>query len=82
MKKEMLEHEITILKETFSRILRRKPETNLKKLINKTHTTFTPPILRKLNINPAIATSPFVTTSVNILGVLLYFMIADKFLSM
>ena len=37
MKKEMFEHEITILKDTFSRLLRRKAKTNLKKLINKTH---------------------------------------------
>ena len=82
MKKEMFEHEITILKETFSRILHRKPETNLKKLINKTHTAFTPPILRKLDIEPAIATAPFITTGVDILGILLYFMIAGKFLNM
>ena len=37
MKKEMFEHEITILKDTFSRLLRRKAKTNLKKIINKTH---------------------------------------------
>ncbi len=37
MKKEIFEHEITILKDTFSRLLRRKAKTNLKKLINKTH---------------------------------------------
>ena len=37
MKKEMFKHEITILKDTFSRLLRRKAQTNLKKLINKTH---------------------------------------------
>ena len=85
MKKEMFEHEITILKETFSRLLRRKAKTNLKKIINKTHPAdlaFTPLILRKLDIDPAIATGPFVTTSVDILGVLLYFMIAGKFLNM
>ena len=66
MKKEMFEHEIIILKKTFSRLLRRKAKTNLKKIINKTHP----------------ATRPFVTTSVDILGVLLYFMIAGKFLNM
>ena len=82
MKKEMFEHEITILKETFSRLLRRKAKTNLKKVINKTHTAFTPPILRKLDIEPAIATAPFITTGVDILGILLYFMIAGKFLNM
>ncbi len=35
-----------------------------------------PLILRKLDTDPAIATSPFVTTSIDILGVLLYFVIA------
>ena len=42
---------------------------------------FTPLILRKLDIDPAIATGPFVTTSVDILGVLLYFIIAGIFLN-
>ena len=35
-----------------------------------------PLVLRKLDIDPAIATGPFVTTSIDILGVLLYFVIA------
>tara|TARA_B100000427_G_scaffold327105_1_gene337121 strand:- start:4113 stop:5483 length:1371 start_codon:yes stop_codon:yes gene_type:complete len=43
--------------------------------------TFTPLVLRKLDIDPAIATGPFVTTSIDILGVLLYFLIAGFFLS-
>ena len=43
--------------------------------------SFTPLILRKLDIDPAIATGPFVTTSIDILGVLLYFIIAGQFLS-
>lgn len=42
--------------------------------------TFTPLILRKLDIDPAVATGPFVTTSVDILGVLLYFIIAGLLL--
>ena len=42
---------------------------------------FTPLILRKLDIDPAIATGPFVTTSIDILGVLLYFIIAGIFLN-
>ena len=42
--------------------------------------TFTPLVLRKLDIDPAIATGPFVTTSIDILGVLLYFLIAGTFL--
>ena len=43
--------------------------------------TFIPMFLRKVNIDPAIATGPFVTTSIDILGVLFYFVIAGYFLS-
>lgn len=42
--------------------------------------TFTPLVLRKLDIDPAIATGPFVTTSIDILGVFLYFLIAGLLL--
>lgn len=42
--------------------------------------TFTPLALRKMDIDPAIATGPFVTTSIDILGVLLYFFIAGTLL--
>ena len=42
--------------------------------------TIIPLILRKLDIDPAIATGPFVTTSIDILGVLFYFLIAGIFL--
>lgn len=38
-----------------------------------------PLLLDKLNLDPAIATGPFVTTSVDIFGVLLYFLIAGIF---
>ena len=44
--------------------------------------TLTPLVLGKLNIDPAIATGPFVTTSIDILGVLLYFVIAGLLLQM
>ena len=43
--------------------------------------TFIPMFLRKVGIDPAIATGPFVTTSIDILGVLFYFVIAEYFLS-
>ena len=43
--------------------------------------TFTPLALRKLDIDPAIATGPFVTTSIDIIGVFLYFLIAGFFLT-
>ena len=44
--------------------------------------TFTPLILRKLDVDPAIASGPFVTTSIDILGILLYFIIAGSLLSL
>ncbi|MBH09828.1 MAG: magnesium transporter [Candidatus Marinimicrobia bacterium] len=44
--------------------------------------SITPLFLRKLDIDPAIATGPFVTTSIDILGVLLYFMIAGLLLNL
>ena len=42
--------------------------------------TFVPILLKRLNIDPAIATGPFVTTSIDILGVLFYFVIATALL--
>ena len=42
--------------------------------------TLMPLVLRRLEIDPAIATSPFITTSIDILGVLLYFLIAGLLL--
>ena len=50
-------------------------------LIAVTVGSFTPLILRKLDIDPAIATGPFVTTSIDILGVLFYFVIAGVLLN-
>ena len=47
-------------------------------LIAATIGTFVPLFLKRLNIDPAIATGPFVTTSIDILGVLFYFLIAAK----
>ncbi len=38
--------------------------------------TIVPLLLRRLDIDPAIATGPFVTTTIDILGVTLYFVIA------
>ena len=43
--------------------------------------TFVPMFLRKVDVDPAIASGPFVTTSIDILGVLFYFVIAEYFLS-
>jgi len=51
-------------------------------LIAATIGTFVPLVLRRLDIDPAIATGPFVTTSIDILGVSIYFLIATLFLSL
>lgn len=42
---------------------------------------FVPLFLKKLKIDPAIATGPFVTTSIDILGILAYFVVANYFLA-
>ncbi len=42
--------------------------------------TFVPIILDKRNIDPALATGPFITTSNDILGILIYFLIAKLIL--
>ncbi len=44
--------------------------------------TFIPLILKRFDIDAAVATGPFVTTSIDILGVLAYFMIAKFFLNL
>jgi magnesium transporter len=42
--------------------------------------TFTPLFLHKRGIDPAIATGPFITTSNDIFGILIYFSIAKAIL--
>ena len=42
--------------------------------------TFTPIILNKKGIDPAIATGPFITTCNDIFGILIYFLIAKLIL--
>jgi len=49
-------------------------------LIATTIGAFVPLFLSKLEIDPAVATGPLVTTSIDILGVTLYFLIASLFL--
>ena len=44
--------------------------------------TFVPLILKRLDIDAAVATGPFVTTSIDIVGVTAYFMIAKLFLGL
>jgi len=43
--------------------------------------TFFPMILKRMGIDPAVATGPFVTTSMDILGILVYFITTFIFLS-
>ncbi len=42
--------------------------------------TTVPLILKKLHVDPAVATGPFITTTIDVLGVTLYFSIAKMFL--
>ena len=49
MRKELFKNEITILKDTFGRLLRRHAKTNLTKLINKTHPADLAVIFRYFN---------------------------------
>jgi magnesium transporter len=42
--------------------------------------TFVPIVLDKKGIDPALATGPFITTSNDIFGILIYFMIAKVML--
>ncbi|MEE8335225.1 MAG: magnesium transporter [Candidatus Neomarinimicrobiota bacterium] len=49
-------------------------------LIAATIGTLVPILMNKLDIDPAVATGPFVTTSIDILGVTFYFLIAGYFL--
>ncbi len=44
--------------------------------------TFVPLLLKRLDIDAAVATGPFVTTSIDIFGVLTYFLIAKFFLNL
>lgn len=39
-----------------------------------------PVLLHRMNLDPAVATGPFVTTSVDILGVAVYFIVAGYFI--
>lgn len=49
-------------------------------LIAATIGTLVPILMNKMDIDPAVATGPFVTTSIDILGVTFYFLIAGYFL--
>ena len=46
MRKEMFNHEINILRDTYRRLLRRNAKTNLIKLTGKTHPADIPALIR------------------------------------
>ena len=50
------------------------------RIIAATIGSLVPLILNRFDIDPAIATGPFVTTAIDILGVTLYFIIAGYFI--
>ena len=49
-------------------------------IIAATIGSLVPLILNRFDIDPAVATGPFVTTAIDILGVALYFLIAGSLL--
>jgi len=49
-------------------------------IIAATIGSLVPLILNRFDIDPAVATGPFVTTAIDILGVTLYFLIAGYFI--
>ena len=49
MKKELFDHEIALLKNTFRRLLRRHARTNLIKLLEKTHPADLALVYRQFN---------------------------------
>jgi magnesium transporter len=44
--------------------------------------TLVPIVLRRMDVDPAVATGPFVTTSVDVFGVLIYFLLAKSLLGL
>lgn len=50
--------------------------------VSATVGTFIPLVLKRLDVDAAVATGPFVTTSIDLIGVLLYFYIAKFFLGL
>ena len=51
-------------------------------LISTSLGTVVPIILRRLDVDPAVATGPFVTTTTDVLGVLIYFLLAQSILTL
>ena len=42
--------------------------------------TLAPILLHQLNVDPAVATGPFVTTSIDIIGITIYLLVASYML--
>lgn len=51
-------------------------------LMSTTLGTLVPIVLRRLDVDPAVATGPFVTTSTDVLGVTIYFLLAKNLLAL
>ena len=51
-------------------------------LISTSLGTVVPIILRRFEVDPAVATGPFVTTTTDVLGVLIYFLLAQSILAL
>jgi len=51
-------------------------------LLSTTLGTLVPIFLQRLDVDPAVATGPFVTTSADVLGVLIYFLLAKSLLGL
>ena len=63
MRKELFKHEITLLRDTFGRLLRRHAETNLIKLIKKTHPADLAIIFRYFNDDEQIQVFDLMSSS-------------------
>ncbi len=51
-------------------------------LMSTTLGTLVPIVLRRLDVDPAVATGPFVTTTTDVLGVTIYFLLAKNLLAL
>ena len=79
MKKELFKNEITILRDTFRRLLRRHAETNILKLIDKTHPADLALLFRYFNeneqgeifskLNPSEKTAEFLNDLDELIGI-------------
>lgn len=65
---------------TIVRLIQRRAFPNLQNIIAATVGTLIPMLFRRIRIDPAVATGPFVTTAIDVLGIFTYFLFAEIFL--